>query len=251
MPKVYNVVCMIFYPYTPGQLAKIRNTEDIGESKLYYEVGDNTNIGRETLKNFLSNEATKRDLKLYLSKKFLHHFSGRFTHCYAIPHNKLFIDEEPTPLVTFKHDEADTLLIWYSIYCKLRFGDNIYIDMICSNTDVLLLLLNFALQLLYNTIFCSLSYSITIGILYKALGRKECEGPLSLHVLTACDRTGRFSGKGKCAWFHKFCAYNNDIFYAHMKSFGEEKELSEEMIEGISAFISFVYRGKQIVVTGC
>ena len=46
--------------------------------------------------------------------------------CYAIAHNKLFVDEEPTPLVTFKHDEADTLLIWYSMHCKLRFGDNIY-----------------------------------------------------------------------------------------------------------------------------
>ena len=51
----YNVVCMIFDPYTPGQLAKFRNTKDTGESKLYYEVGDNTNIERETLKNFLSN----------------------------------------------------------------------------------------------------------------------------------------------------------------------------------------------------
>ena len=139
-------------------------------------------------------------------KKFLHHFSGRFTHCYAIAHNNLCIDEEPTPLVTFKHGEADTLLIWYSIYCKLRFGDNIYIDIICSDTDVLLLLLNFALQLPYNTIFCSLSYSITIGILYKALERKVCKGLLSLHALTGCDRTGRFSGK-VCTWFHKFCAW--------------------------------------------
>ena len=152
----------------------------------------------------------------------------------------------PTPLVTFKHDEADTLLIWYSMHCKLRFGDNIYIDIICSDTDVLLLLLNFALQLTYNTIFGSLSYSITIGILYKALGRKVCEGQLSsLHALTGCDRSGRFSGKGKCTWFHKFCAYNNDIFM-HMKSIGEEKELSEEMIEGISTFVSFIYTGKKM-----
>ena len=89
--KVYNVVCMIFDPYTSGQLAKIRNTKDIGESKLYYEVGDNTNIETETLKNFLSNEATKRNLTMYLSMKFLHHFSGRFTHCYAIAHNKLLL----------------------------------------------------------------------------------------------------------------------------------------------------------------
>ena len=78
--KVYNVVCMIFDPYTSGQLAKIRNTKDVGESKLYYEVADNTNIERVTLKNFLSNDATTRDLTLYFSKKFLHHFSGRFTH---------------------------------------------------------------------------------------------------------------------------------------------------------------------------
>ena len=73
---------------------------------------------------------------LYLSKKFLHHFSGRFTHCYAVEHNKLFIDEEPTPLVTFKHDEADTL----------RFGDNIYIDIICSGTNVLLLTILFSVR---------------------------------------------------------------------------------------------------------
>ena len=36
----------------------------------------------------------------------------------------------------------------------------------------------------------------------------------------------------------------------HMKSFGEEKELSEEMIEGISTFISFVYTGKKMSLPG-
>ena len=31
-----------------------------------------------------------------------------------------------------------------------------------------------------------------------------------------------------------------------MKSFGEEKELTEEMIESISTFVSFVYTGKKM-----
>ena len=190
-----------------------------------YEVTDNTNIERVALKNFLSNEKTKSDLTVYFAKKFIAHYAGKVAHVFAIAQNKLLNETNQISNITFKHNEADTLLIWFSIFCKIRYGDDISIDIICSDTDVLVLLLNFAEQIPCHTVMITASYSFPINILYKALGKQICEG---LHALTGSDKTGKFSGKGKVTWFHKFLRYGDIDFYVQMKSFGESKELTVE-----------------------
>ena len=243
----YTVICIIFDPYISGQLPKIRNTKGIDGNNLVY-VTDNTNIERVTLKNFLSNEKTKSDLTMYFAKKFIAHYAGKVAHVFAIAQNKLLNETNQISNITFKHNEADTLLIWFSIFCKIRYGDDISIDIICSDTDVLLLLLNFAEQIPCHTVMITASYSFPINILYKALGKQICEGLLSLHALTGSDKTGKFSGKGKVTWFHKFLRYGDIDFYVQMKSFVESKELTVETVQRISTFIAYGYTDKKLTL---
>ena len=123
----------------------------------YYHVNDTTNIEKLSLKEFLSNEKTKRELTTYLSTKFVSHFSNVVDECYAIENNKLISSKSHNPILSFNnHDEADTLLIWFSIYCKAKYGTNITIELICSDTDVVLLCLNYAMKLPDKTLLCTI-----------------------------------------------------------------------------------------------
>ena len=63
-------------------------------------------------------------------------------------------------------------------------------DLICSDTDVLLLALDFAEKLPFNTIFKALYYNICIG---SALGKRICESLLSLHAITGSDKNVKLS----------------------------------------------------------
>ena len=214
---------------------------------MLYEINDHTNIDKVSLTDFLSSETTKRYLTLYLANKYITFFTTKVSQCYAVAQNLLLSADQPftQPIMTVNHDEADALLVWFSIYYKLQFGADISIDIICSDTDVLLLLLNFAKQLPRRIVVITASHSFSIGMLFEALGERVCTGLLSLHSLTGCDKTGKFSGKGKVKWFQKYLLFDNNEFYHHMKTFGEHKEVSEEAIQCISTFISSVYSGKK------
>ena len=132
------------------------------------------------------------------------HFSEKFQYCFSIAQNQLRKDVASEPILDFSHNEADTFLIWFCIYCRVRFGNEIQIDLVCTDTDVLLLALNFAEQLPFYTTFKALSYDACIGFTYKALGKRICEGILSLHAITGSDKNGKFAGKGKLMCFKKF-----------------------------------------------
>ena len=112
------------------------------------------------------------------------------------------------------------------IYCRVRFGNEIQIDLVCTDTDVLLLALNFAEQLPFYTTFKALSYDVCFGFGYKALGKRICEGILSLHAITGSDKNGKFAGKGKLMWFKKFFEYNDESVDEQMDIFGKESTIS-------------------------
>ena len=122
-------------------------------------------------------------------------------------------------------------------------------DLICSDTDVLLLALDFVEKLPFNTIFKALSYNICIGSAHKALGKRICESVLSLHAITGSDKNGKFAGRGKLMWFKKFIEFNDESLYKEMKLFGQEATISEEFIAAISSFIAYVYSGKQVTLS--
>ena len=176
----YHIICIVFDSYTSSQLPKIRNVKK-SSSNLLYEIIDHTNIDKVSLTDFLSSETTKRDLTLYLANKYISFFTTKVSQCYAVAQNLLLSADQSftQPIMTVNHDEADTLLVWFSIYCKLQFGADISIDIICSDTDVLLCLLNFAKQLPHRTIVITASHSFSKGILFEALGERVCTGLLS------------------------------------------------------------------------
>ena len=62
----------------------------------------------------------------------------------------------------------------------------------CSDTDVLLILLNYFDSICLSTIFRTSSHDMPLGFSYEKLGEVKCMALLGFHALTVCDQTGKF-----------------------------------------------------------
>ena len=164
------------------------------------------------------------------------HFGEKFQYCYTIAQHQLRKGGGSETILDFSREEADTLLIWFCAYCRIRFESDIHINLMCSDTDVLLLALNFSELLPFNTIFKALSYDIRVGFAYVALGKR----------ITCCDKTGKFAGRQKVTWFKKFIQIDDESLYEQMKLYGHDTTLSNECITAMSSFVAYVYTGKWV-----
>ena len=60
------------------------------------------------------------------------HFNQRFQHCFTITQDQLKKDDGLVTMLDFSHDEEDTILIWFWIHCRIRFENDIHIDLVCN-----------------------------------------------------------------------------------------------------------------------
>ena len=109
--KCYTEIILVFDSYKPYSLKQItREHRNEGEDSVHYVVDDNSNIDQITLKKFLKNETTKKELTVYLSYKFVNHAKSKYLRrFFAVADNKV-IKYGATPELEskFNHDEADT-----------------------------------------------------------------------------------------------------------------------------------------------
>ena len=116
----------------------------------------------------------------------------------------------PDELKFHSHEEADTLIVLQSIdvaksnpFCQLYVA--------CSDTDVLLLLLYFYLQICYNTIFHTITGEVDVGCAYSALGNEKSKALLGAYAFNGCDLTRRISGFSKTTCFDRFLKSNSIV----------------------------------------
>ena len=116
----------------------------------------------------------------------------------------------PDELKFHSHEEADTLIVLQSIdvaksnpFCQLYVA--------CSDTDVLLLLLYFYLQICYNTIFHTITGEVDVGCAYSALRNEKSKALLAAYAFNGCDLTRRISGFSKTTCFDRFLKSNSIV----------------------------------------
>lgn len=167
---------LVFDSYSPNSLKKatrLRRNQTC--RSLYYHVEDSTNISDISFQEFLSNEATKRELTTYLAAKFLAHFSRRNIKLYTVADNTLRYVRDRDNVqhessIVFNHDEADTMLIWHGIDFAESAEVNAEIVIVSPDTDVLMLCLYYAQDLCYETRIKTVTKIFHIGKLHGALG---------------------------------------------------------------------------------
>ena len=147
---------------------------------------------------FLSNVKTKQDMTIYLSKK-LETALTKTNISYVIScKNKCLrnVMDFDYGLQGHSHKEADTLII---LHCFLiakidPFGE---VVIVCSDTDVLLMLLYHYQTLCTQTIMRvgrgDHKGDINIGKSFEALGDAKSRALVGFHAFTGCDQAGKFN----------------------------------------------------------
>ena len=162
-------------------------------SSVQFLVDDNTEL-RGSLKKFLSNESTKRNLVKYLSQKANYHFS-RSEFMYSISAEGRTIGNIPLTL-TNNQEEADTLLVLLAIEtCVLPLDseDDIhYVTVYSPDTDVFIILCSFHQILSPMTFMRIRGRLIDIQKSVLKIGSKKAGALVELHCFTGSDTTGKF-----------------------------------------------------------
>ena len=95
-------------------------------------------------------------------------------------------------LRNYNHEEADTGIVPHALEVSKRdpFSELLFF---CSDTDVLLILLQYFDKLSSSTIFKTIYKEFVVRKIYEHLAHSVCKALLCFHALSGCDQTGRFS----------------------------------------------------------
>ena len=142
------------------------------------------------------------------------------------------------------HKEADTLII---LHCFLiakidPFGE---VVIVCSDTDVLLMLLYHYQTLCTQTIMRvgrgDHKGDINIGKSFEALGDAKSQALVGFHAFTGCDQTGKFNDQAIQLCWNIFIASPKKIINAFMLLENSIKHPMEECIDCIIMFVLNLY----------
>ena len=79
-------------------------------------------------------------------------------------------------------------LVLYILSCRIRFGNDIRMDLAYNDADVILRALNFADEISFYNNFKGLCYNVCIGFALKSSEKRICAGvSLSLHAITESE----------------------------------------------------------------
>lgn len=144
------------------------------------------------------------------------------------------------PRLESDHEEADTRLILHAVDAG-RSHDTVIIH--SPDTDVLVLSVCHAHSVPSdNLILISGDRLIDIKKVSEKMGRVMCLALLGLHILTGCDTTSAFHGKGKLRAFELICS--NNKFRDAMADLGSTFRCSDETMRILEEFVCSLYAVK-------
>ena len=110
-------------------------------------------------------------------------------------------------------EEADTRIVLHTIdICKRDPFTELTIS--CSDTDVLLFLLNYFDQLPSTTTFKTTHHQYKLHSIYETFTSRVCTALLGFHAMTGSDQTGKFNGFNKKTCWDTFVQSTDDILDA-------------------------------------
>lgn len=144
-----------------------------------------------------------------------------------------------------KHEEADTRIIWHLHHIAQHTEDSQNVVIRCSDTDVLVILLNYAGKYSLNVwMDVGLSSSnnrryIEVNKLGSVLGQSICDALPAVHAFTGCDYTAAFVRKGKVRPFS--LVEKSTLFQKAFAALGESQEVTPETESTIESFVCAMY----------
>ena len=195
---------------------------------------------------FLSHVNTKQDMTVYLSKK-LETTLTKTKITYVISYKNKCL----TNVMDFNyslqgpnHEEVDTLIISHCFQIR-KIDPFREVAIVCSDTDVLLILLYHYQTLCTQTIMRvgrgDHKQDINIGKSFEALGDAKSQVLVGFHTFTGCDQTGKFNNHAKQLCWNTFTTSPKKIIDTFMLLGNSIKHPTEECIDGIIMFVLNLY----------
>ena len=161
-------------------------------NNVHYKVTDSTRIAHLDTKEFLASIQTKSELTKYPSEKLVQQLKVD----YVAIHHKCLITNIPgldPSLRNYSHEEADTGIVLNALDVSKH---DPFTDLVisCSDTDVLLIPINYYEQLTSSILFKTTVHSYFVGEIYENLSPSIRHTLLGFHAFTGCNQTVKFSG---------------------------------------------------------
>ncbi|XP_066919527.1 uncharacterized protein [Clytia hemisphaerica] len=234
----FDEVRIIFDEYRSKSLKNsTRANRTKGCSSVHYKVTDSTRIEHLSTKEFLSSIETKQELTQYLSLKLSEHLVKDFVIVFkeTVFSNIPDLNQE---LFIYNHEEADTAIVLHAIDASAR-KDFIELVILCSDTDVLLILLHYFDRISSTTIFKTINKEFVLREIHERLSPEICKGLLGFHAMSGCDQTGKFLGYTKSSCWEIYSSLPED----ELKAFADlgSTDLSPSTFESLEMFVVRLY----------
>ena len=226
-----------------------------------YHVHENMSLASLSLKELLSSTKTKEGLTKYLADCLLTDVTGPLVVVQGgqARGSNYMVSEE---VAIHTHEEADTLIPLHVID-TLRECTMKTVNVLCSDTDVLLLLMDLVANKMHGAMtkmnFIKLGKSSknqTINIIerVRAIGSHKVKGFIRIHNFSGSDWGGKFVGITKQKWIKAYMELSdedNDVIYT-FQQLGNISLLVEDFVENklpaivapLEKFVCSVYAPK-------
>ena len=143
-------------------------------------------------------------------------------------------------------EETDTRVVLYAIYGASQGYESIKVR--SPDSDIFFILLHHAskilVDLLFDTGFGNSRRLINVSELARSLGEQQSSALMVLHVLTGCDTTSAFKGKGKLTPIKVI--QKSDEFQKSLVKVGETWDVDDSVTRSIEKLTCVLYGNKKL-----
>ena len=192
--------------------ANTRANRTVGLSTVRYEVSNSTKIGHLKAKEFLSAIETKIELTECLSKKLNDTLTLDFVVVYGnfCLTNVFSLNRE---LFDYNQEDTDTGIVLHALNVS---KNDPFTELVitCSDTDVLLILLNYFGDINSCTIFKTSQQEYYLREIHESLKPGIIKALLGFHAFTGYDQTEKFHGYSKISCWQRLLRSLDDVLDA-------------------------------------
>ena len=240
----FDEVRIIFDHYDGKSLkSNTRADRNIGAVSLHCKVTDITRIRHLETKQFLASVATKKEFTIYLSRRLADYLNKEF----VIAFERTCVTSIPdldSDLKENGQEEADTGIIFHAAdVCKRDpFPES---TIICSDTDLLLIPLNYFDQLRSITTFKMTHHQYNLRSIYEKFTPRVSTALLGFHAMTGSNQTGKFNGFTKKTCWNTFVQSTDDILDVFIH-FGTTDMNHNTDFKSLASFVVHLYRRNKV-----
>ena len=250
----FRIVALVFDRYDTLKPSLKQQTWDSRAKKqqVKYNLTANTVIKNIKLNELLSHPMNKQRLCEIFAEQAMKRFTEEGRNFVVAYGTKIVSTLPGWTQNNHDHDEADTLIICVSreIARLSSAEDQLSIRILSPDTDVLMLLIHYAVHSVESNITFELLSGKTrreldVRAIVNKIGEDKAKGLLGAYVVTGCDQIGKSNSITKARAFTVFIDSSGMITNGLSQLGHVVSEVSEEVSDAVTLYVNLLYAKKK------